>query len=371
MVRGALIIAIGGFIAKLLGALYRIPLVNILGGEGMGIYETVYPVYCLLLTLACQGLPQAISKLVAQSPEKARSVLRGALFPFSAVGLAFSLLMAVSGGILSRIQGVPNAASAYCMLAPSVLAVSVLACFRGYFQGKNNMVPTAVSQVIEQAVKLAFGLTLCLLFGANPAQAAALAMLAVTISECAALGYLFIRYKRVGDSSYAGEKFGGRVVKLALPIAFAAVVLPIIHIIDSFSVVNIIGAYNSDAGALFGIYGGCVNVLLGLPAALAYGIAVAAVPAIAVGGSDGGGTKTTRFALKLTFLIGVPFFAYFLFFSRGIVGLLYGSLSVAEREFAAQLLSVSAISALTLCLIQTTNSVLVARGRQMIPFLRF
>ena len=151
--KGAAIIAAGGFLAKLIGALYRIPLTNLIGGYGMGLYQMVYPFYCLLLTVSATGIPSSIAKMVAEKRAQGVSgkpVLKSAFILFLAIGALGTLLMMALSPLLSRAQDCADLKNGYIALAPSVLLVSAISVFRGWFQGENNMLPTALSEVTEQ-----------------------------------------------------------------------------------------------------------------------------------------------------------------------------------------------------------------------------
>ena len=165
--KGAAWIALGGFIAKVIGGLYRIPLANILGGEGIGLYQLVYAVYCLFLTVAATGIPSSVAKLTAErigKGESALPLLRKSFAFFSIVGVVASLVMAILAPFLAKAQGAGSAVFGYYVLAPSVAFVTVISVFRGYFQGKNDMLPTAISEVAEQVVKVGLGLLFAYLF---------------------------------------------------------------------------------------------------------------------------------------------------------------------------------------------------------------
>ena len=161
--RSAAFLAAAGLIAKVIGALYKIPLVTVLGAEGMGIYQLVFPAYTTLLALSSGGIPQAVSRSTARAlavgnTRESRRILTVSVLSLAAAGLAGSLIMALGGAFFARLQGNPLAAAAYVALAPSVLFVSLLAALRGWWQGRNNMFPTAASQLVEQVVKLGAGL---------------------------------------------------------------------------------------------------------------------------------------------------------------------------------------------------------------------
>ena len=188
--KGAVWIAAGGLIAKIIGALYRIPLTNYIGGYGLGLYQMVYPVYCLLLTVSATGIPSSIAKLVAERVEKGKSpqgVFRSSLRLFVLVGLAGTAVMVLAAPLLSRAQGSEEVRAGYYTLAPAVVLVSALSVFRGYFQGTNRMFPTALSEIVEQVVKVGFGLFFAYLYRDNLRVAVTLLLLAVTISEAVAL----------------------------------------------------------------------------------------------------------------------------------------------------------------------------------------
>lgn len=151
----------GGFIAKLIGALYRIPLTNLIGGYGMGLYQMVYPFYCLLLTVSATGIPSSIAKMTAEKRARGisdKGVLKSALILFLSIGAVGALLMTALAPVLSRAQDYPDLKSGYIALAPSVFLVSAISVFRGWFQGENKMFPTALSEVTEQVVKVGLGL---------------------------------------------------------------------------------------------------------------------------------------------------------------------------------------------------------------------
>ena len=172
--KGAAWIAAGGFIAKIIGALYRIPLTNLIGGYGLGLYQMVYPVYCMLLTVSATGIPSSIAKLTAERVGKGETglpVFKTAMRIFLLIGVIGTVLMCLLAPFLSAAQGSREVLGGYFTLAPSVLLVSAISVFRGYFQGRNNMMPTALSEITEQAVKVGFGLLFACLFRANVQRA--------------------------------------------------------------------------------------------------------------------------------------------------------------------------------------------------------
>lgn len=197
---GAGMLAAASVAAKLLGALYRVPLTNVLGGEGMGLYQLVFPLYTLLLTVSSGGLPVAISRLVAvklaDGDERgATRVLKVSLVALSVAGLAGTALLLIFGGAAAAIQGNAEAKIAYYGIAPAVLFVAIISCFRGYFQGRENMLPGAVSQLTEQAGKLVFGLYFAIkLMPRGYAYGVFGALVGVSLSELLAAVILALTY---------------------------------------------------------------------------------------------------------------------------------------------------------------------------------
>ena len=160
---GALVLSLGGLFAKILGALYRIPLTNIIGSYGMGLYQLVFPPYILFLTVAQAGIPTAPSKLIAENnqlgkPQEGKKVFRFAFLLLALSGLVCAALMAALSGVIARAQGNDSTQKAFLIVAPALLFVPVTNALKAYFQGNMNMVPSGVTTVIEQIVKLAVGL---------------------------------------------------------------------------------------------------------------------------------------------------------------------------------------------------------------------
>ena len=162
---GAAVLASAVVIVKLIGAVYKIPLNNILGSVGKTYFETAYLIYNFLNIFATAGLPLAISKLTSQAhaqglENQKRKIFRTAIWLFFALGLAGSTLMFFGADQLAAFEENPMAAQAIRALAPAVFCVCLLACMRGYTQGQGNMTPTAVSQVLEALCKVGIGLPL-------------------------------------------------------------------------------------------------------------------------------------------------------------------------------------------------------------------
>ena len=154
--KGALILTAAGFLVKILGAIYRIPLALLIKDEGMGLYQMAYPIYLILLSISTAGLPTAISKMVSEDValgryKNAYRIFWVSLTVLALVGLILTLVLVVGAEYLAvSVYRNPKAFYPIISIAPAIFFVSVMSCFRGFFQGLQDMTPSAISQVVEQ-----------------------------------------------------------------------------------------------------------------------------------------------------------------------------------------------------------------------------
>ena len=367
-IKSAVTIATGGFIAKLIGALYRIPLTNLIGGKGIGLYQLVYPVYCLLLTVSATGIPSSIAKLVAekigknQSPQ---SVFKTAMKLFLSVGFVGSVLMAVFAPVLANAQGSKSVVAGYYALAPSVLLVSAISVFRGYFQGKNDMIPTALSEITEQLVKVALGLIFAYIYRERIERAVVFLLLAVSVSELFALCLMWLLYKR--DKPIQPRGAGVRiktVLRLSIPVTLSAILIPVSSLVDSVLAVRFMRVYAENAVTLYGLFSGGAVTIINLPVSVCYGLAAASIPAVAKAKAEQKGVrKKVFFALGITALVALPAAVGLYLFANPAVKIVFRSLSDNEREILVLLVKSFSISAFTLSCAQTLSACLTAQGK--------
>lgn len=385
---GAVVLSAGGFIAKILGAIYRIPLTNMLGSYGMGLYQLIFPMYTLVLTLSGIGFSMAVSKMVAarmeqNKPAEAKRIFRASLMILIGLGVVNTFVLLLGGDLIAGIQGNDNLGVLYRLISPSVLIVCLLSAFKGYFQGKMRMTPTALSQICEQVVKLAAGLYLAYLFMPDIEKAVKGAVLAVTLSEVVALMVFVIIYFISArkeklklpaqikiESPLPYKTLAKELLAIALPITLGGLIMPLSQLIDSALVLNLVTS--GDATTLYGIWSGPVHSLLGLPVVLVGGVAAAVLPAISRAHVSGNRLlleSNVNSALKLTSVIALPCVLGFASLSRQIVGLLYSALPEADLNLAGSLIAFSAVSILFLALSGTCTSVMQGMGSIYYPLL--
>lgn len=385
-IKGAVIIALGGFIAKLLGALYRIPLTNFIGGRGIGLYQMIYPAYCILLTVSATGIPSSLAKLTAErfgKGESSKPLFLVAMKLFLVIGAVGTLLLCALAPLLARAQGSTEVVAGYFTLAPSVFLVSAISVFRGWFQGKNDMTPTAVSEIVEQAVKVALGLLFAYFNRGNLARAVTLLLLAVSISEAFALLLLCVFYRRAEKND--GEKLGEKprakqVLALSVPVTFSAILFPLSALLDSVLVVRLLQNSAVDAVSMYGLFSGGAVTVINLPVSVCYGIAVASVPAIAKAKSalfewtklseeervlrpKPNPKKRLFFALGITVLTALPCVVGLYYLASPACKVIFRNLQPNELFTLIQLVKAFSISALTLSCVQTLSACLTAQGK--------
>lgn len=365
-IKGAIIISLGGFISKVLGAVYRIPLTNILGGEGMGIYQMVYPLYCILLTVSASGIPTGIARLISSG--KGYGAEKQAFRLYGAVGIIGTMLMFMLSGPLADIQGEPSIALCCKLLSPSVFFVSVLSVVRGYFQGKGNMYPTALTEIAEQLIKVAAGVALSYMFRDNLALAVAFTLLAVTISEVistAAAAIWYLRHRCKQPLYYQPSVPVSGILKFTVPLTLTALAMPLSQLAESIIAVRLLREITDEATALYGIFAGCAVTIINLPVSVTYGLAASSVPQIsplAESGNMRAAKKKAYKALLITLAVSVPAAVGLYLFAPLAAELIFGSLTGSQREILIILIRIMAVNSVTESLVQTSSACLTSLG---------
>lgn len=366
---GAIIISAGGFISKILGAVYRIPLTNVLGGEGMGIYQMVYPLYCILLTVSASGIPTGIARLISSGSAGAEKT---AFKVYGAVGVIGSLFMFMLSEPLAALQGEPAVSLCCKMLSPAVFFVSALSVVRGYFQGKGNMIPTAVTEVGEQLVKVAAGVGLSYAFKDNLVLAVASTLFAVTASEIvsAAGAYFYYLKNRPRRPLYKEKEVRiSSILKYTVPLTLTAVALPLSQLAESVVAVRLLRGITDNATALYGIYSGCAITIINLPVSVTYGLAASSVPQISPLAESGDlvkAKKTAYKALLITLAVSAPAAVALYALAPLAANLIFASLAEGEREILITLVRILAVSAVTESLVQTSSACITALGKPVL-----
>ena len=396
-VKGAAILGASGLIVKFIGAIFRIPLTNIIGADGMANYQVAYPIYAALVVISTAGLPAAISKLVSERVtlgdyRGAHQIFQTAFKLLLIIGTVSTVIMFALSGALANAAQIPSAKLSLIMIAPSLFFVSILSAYRGYFQGLQMMSPTALTQIIEQLVKLGAGLYFAWLwFPKGEAFGAAGALLGVTISEVCALALIILMYYannkklkqqriKISGLSYSpGQSPMRDLLYTAIPVTIGACLMPIVNFFDTLIVTNTMAgvdyaAYNPlSPKTSFGVLTGSVNPLINMPAVLSLALCMSLVPAI----SEARAKKSpalvsarSAMGFKLSILIGLPCAVGMFLLAGPIISLLYSKgLEPEELSIGTQLLQTLSVGVLFLTLLQTMTGVLQGAGRPGLPVL--
>lgn len=387
---GAAILMAGVIIVKIIGAVYKIPIMNILGDVGYGHFSAAYTVFNVLLTIATAGLPVALSQAIAQATtlgrsNQAKKTFRVALMAFLIMGLAGFLAMFLGAEPIALALKDTGAAMAIRALAPCVFFVCGMAAFRGYYQGHGNMTPTSVSQIIEAFLKLVvgLGLTAYVLTLSFPKESlrletgAAAAILGVTIGSGVAFVLLVGWFIRSGrrqekgtDAPDSGRAILAQLVRVAVPITVGASASSIVSLIDTGVVLHRLqtglGMTEEVAVGLYGTYQGCMT-LYNLPAAFMVPFTAAIIPAISAACTRRDTAEAGRVAesaLRISALVALPMGVGLSVLAHPIIALLYPKLDVSV---AGPLMAVLGIASFFVCVMLVCSSILQAHGHVMAP----
>ena len=349
--RGALILTVAGVVVKLIGSVNRILLSRLLGGEGIGLYQMAYPIYLLALSVSSAGIPVAISIIVAErlalsDYRGANRVFRISLALLTVTGILFTFLLYFGAGWLIENHFVRDQRAYYAIaaLAPAIFFVTVLSSYRGYFQGLQMMTPTAISQIAEQFFRVVTMIALAYIllphglefaaagasFGAGPGAMAGLLV----------LFYFYYRQKKsfqyhMENQPYVKQESSfiiiSRIIKLALPVSLANIMLPVVSNIDLLIVparLEVAGYTVEQATELFGYLTGMAVALINLPTILTASLAASLVPAVSEALTLGNRQRIyqrTTTAMRIANLLTIPSFVGMCLLATPISQMLYGT----------------------------------------------
>lgn len=384
---GAAILAAGIVIVKLIGALYKIPLGNILGEAGFSDFNTAYYIYSLLITVSTGGLPVALSKMISEAHAMGRhnqvqKTFRVAFATFLALGTISFCLMFFFPKQLAGLMN--NAQSWYSIraLAPAIFFLCPLSALRGYFQGHSIMTPTAVSQIIEALCKLVVGLTLATILlksSNNESLAAAGAIFGVSVG--CALGMLYtafcFRTQRqntpVGnDRTQSSKKIFRTLLQLAIPITLGSSVIGLVNLIDTSMIYGRLqdgaGFTELQARSLKGVFDQAAT-LYNLPSSFMVPITASIIPAVSAAQAVRNrklGAQISETALRTTALLAIPAGVGLFVLSQPIMRLLYPSTDV---ELGGWILSVLGLAVIFVCFMLVCNAIMQANHLVTIPMI--
>lgn len=382
---GVLLLTLSAFLVKLIGLVYKIPMLSYLGSEGMGYFHAAYEIYALFCIIATAGLPVALSVLISEAVAKGRAgdterIYRAAFLVFLLLGVIGTLVMWLGADVFCNLIKSENARSCIVSIAPTVLCVCVSSAIRGYFQGYQRMLPTALSQLIEAVGKLVFGLAfahLALERGADTQTVAAAAGWGLTLGTMVSMLYLFFEKARVRYCARRKDtdSFQKDVVpiasvwkhlgRLAIPMTLGASLVSLTKIVDMAMILRrlqVIGYSEALANEAYGSYTTLALSVYGVLPTLLNSVFLPLVPMLSAAIASGDREQQAHMvesAYRLTAAFAIPASLGIAAFSRPVLSLLFRGEGEAVAT-AAPLLSVLGASVFLSCMISASNSVLHA-----------
>ncbi len=383
---GVFILSLSAVIVKIIGLVYKIPMLRLLGSEGIGYFNSAYEIYALLCIISTAGLPVAMSVMISKEREEEGSekVFRTSMKLFLALGVLGTALMLVFSYPLARFLGSDKSFYSILAIAPTLFFICVTSAYRGYFQGLGNMMPTAVSQIIEALGKLLLGLlfaSVALNAGLSGEKTAAFAVLGLLLGGAISSLYLMTAKRAKGKSVSINAKkvkFDRLITKellsLAIPITLSAAVVSVTKMIDMTTILRRLQGIGYSSESAFSVYGSYTTLclpLFSLAPALVSSVAMPILPKLSRAISDSDSTaqlETVNDGLRLTAIISMPISVGLALYSREILELLFRGESEAIT-LCAPLLTVLALSVSFSSMVTLGNAVLQAYGHPTVPLL--
>ncbi len=383
---GAAILAAAVAIVKIIGAFYKLPLNNILGGQGKAYFNTAYYIYNVLLTISTAGLPLAISKMTSEAHARGlenekRRIFSTAIWLFFGLGLAGSLLMFFGARELAGLLRNEHAWMAVRALAPAVFCVCLLACMRGYTQGQGNMAPTAVSQVLEALCKLGVGLPLAwylLHIGKSLEAGAAGAILGVTVGTVLSMVFLIVYLMTHRNRAVSPDVPSGRseivrqILRIGVPITLSNSAMSIINLVDTKIVMgrlqDALHLTEEAAAALNGQYGLAMD-MPNMVASFVYPVTMSLIPfaAAALARQDHeGAERIISSAFRIIAVLALPAGVGLCVLSTPIMRLVLPA-QPSDALAAGPHLRILGVALIFICVMILTNAILQSYGKERLP----
>ena len=389
LMKGATILVIAGIVSKIFGAIFRIPLTNMIGAEGQAYYSAAYAVYNLLFVIATAGFPVAISRMVSSRIAEgdfinAHKSYKLAMKVSWALGIISFIVMFFGAGAIAAAYKNPGAEASMKAISVALLFTPVVASMRGYYQGRQNMKPTGITEVVEQMMRVAVGLTLAYMFyKTNLQYAAAGATFGASAGIIAALAAMAVIYARDKDSR--SKLLEGSIVKdetdkkrlkelfaFLIPITIGASVMPIMFNIDAGIIVRRLLATGWDpvmAKKLYGLMGGFCDPIINLPNIFIDAICISLMPAVTTAFTLNNKKDLDdhiKTGLKTMMIITYPCAIGLIVLAKPILTMLYYR-KYDEALLAVPALQILALSIITLSIMRTLQSCLQGIGKMMLP----
>ncbi|MEN2776430.1 putative polysaccharide biosynthesis protein [Acetivibrio clariflavus] len=325
LTKGFAVMSAASIIVKIMSFLYIPFLMAIIGDEGTGVYGVIYQVYVFIYVIANSGIPVAISKSISEltaigNEKDALRAFKIARSYLIILGLLLSLIMFITAKPVANMLNCEKASLGIAVLSPTLFITAVISSYRGYFQGRGNMSPTAISQVIEQFVNVFFTLLFAYLFRETVEGSCAGATVGTSVGALVAAMYLIYIFKRnreyrqYRDPNVKKLPYGElakRIIKYSIPITICVAAQYAGNLIDltnTMSRLNAAGYSEVEASKLYGLlfkYQQLINAPIAIASALAATILPIISAAVAIQDKKQLDEKT-NYTFRLCFFISIP-----------------------------------------------------------------
>lgn len=353
-IKGAMILLAAGLINRLLGFIPRIALPRIMGAEGVGLYQLSYPFLTVMITLITGGIPLAVAKWIAEAESQGDSkrvkyIFRTAMLLVTSLGILLTALMLLFAPWITK-HVLPDARvyRTFMVMTPMLLIIGISSVYRGYFQGKQNMIPTAVSQIVETLLRIVASLSFSfMLLPYGLEWAAAGAMLGAVLGEIGGLAVLLWKYYRdksrikqkalnqTNEKSNKNIPVLRKLLSLSIPVTGSRLVGSFSYLLESIFTVRSLAAAGITTGiatAQYGALQGMIIPLLLLPTALTYSLAVSLVPSLSEAAARGDHAlihKRLHQSMRLALVSGAPFVVIMALLAEPICRIVYNHAEIA------------------------------------------
>lgn len=372
--KGAFILIVSGLVCKLFGALFRLPLTNIINLEGIGLFQMIMSLYSLSIVIVSGGVSSGLSKLVSSARAKGElSKINGFFKTAILFGMGLSFVIGAIFFLFSKqiasLQGNIDGAINYMLFILLLPLAGMIGIFRGVIQGYENMTPTAVSQILEQITKFIFGLIFAYILGKNsPSQGVFGAFLGIVISELFAFVYLAIivikKIKLTPKRNYYNKEFFSAVT----PLTISSTILPLTQAIEALIIISLLtraGLSSQEGIMLYGIQTGVVGAILNFPLIISMSVALALLPKVSFLSSQNdeeGQRQIIGNCFSVMWFLLVPLVFGIISIAGSLYPIIYPKAMENHLQIAVQLTLFSGISILLTAIMQFLLSVLQGKG---------
>ncbi|MCD8324734.1 MAG: polysaccharide biosynthesis protein [Clostridiales bacterium] len=403
LVQGS-VLAVASIVSRIIGLLYRIPMTNIIGEYGNDYYSCAYEIYSMALLISSYSLPMAVSKMVStrmanHQRENAYRVFRGALLIALVTGTAGCMIIFFGAEFLTRIFQTPLSFYALRVLAPTLIVVAVLGVLRGFFQGLGTMIPSAISQILEQIVNavvsvgaayvlFGYGARIAAVLGGDQHYAEAYGAAGGTLGTGmgALVGLLFCilvfmgyrktlkkgirREQRLGTGKTESYRTIMRVLIFTIvPILLSTTLYNLVSIVDQGLFKNLAiaqGNSSDDVSLWWGVYSGYYRVLVNVPISISTALATSSVPALAAAFAKKDRAQVRRkidLSMRFIMVVAFPCTVGLIILAHPIMQLLFHT----TTDLAGNLMMAGAVSILFYSISTLSNAVLQGIDRMRVP----